>query len=399
MPLSFSPNAGAISESETLAILAKANRLKAEGIEVVSFAVGEPDFPTPPHVQEAGIRAIREGRTKYGPPAGIAPLREEVARKMRADGLDVGPERVLAGVGTKEVLFLLFQVLLSDGDEAILPSPCWLSYPKMVQAAGGRSVFVPTRPEDGFIIDPERVAAAVTPRTRAIVLNSPCNPTGAVQPDAVQAEIGKIAAKHGIVVVSDEIYENLVYEPTRFRSFARCAPDARDLTVLVNGVSKAWAMTGWRIGWCAGPLELVRRMSRLQSHATSGPPEFCQRAALAALQGPQDEVEAMRRVFAQRAKAMHAALAAIPGLTCRMPQGAFYLLPDVSAFYGRRSGKRTVRSAPELAELLLEEARVAVVPGDVFEAPYALRFSYACSLEDIERGTSRVAEALGRLTA
>jgi aspartate/methionine/tyrosine aminotransferase len=398
--LSFSPHAGALAESETLAILARANRLRAEGVEVVSFAVGEPDFPTPAAVAEAGIRAIREGRTKYGPPGGILPLREAAARKFAAQGLGgAAPDRTMVGVGTKELLFLLFQVLLRDGDEVVLPAPCWLSYPKMVQAAGGRTVFVPTRAEDGYAIDPERLEAALTTRTRAVLLNSPCNPTGAVQPDEVQAEIGRIAARRGLLVVSDEIYENLVYEPARFRSFAACAPDAADLTVLVNGVSKAYAMTGWRIGFCSGPAELVRRMSRLQSHATSGPPEFCQRAALAAVEGPQDEVERMRRAFAERAKVMHRALAAIPGVSCRLPQGAFYLLPDCAPLLGRRIDGRVVRAPAEIAEVLLEKARVAVVPGEVFEAPTALRFSYACSREEIERGTARVAEVLGRLTA
>jgi aspartate aminotransferase len=396
--LSYSRHAGCLEESETLAITAHANRLRSEGIEVAPFAVGEPDFPTPAHVQEAGIRAIREGRTKYAPPAGIAPLRAAVAAEMvRAGFAGTTPERTVVGVGTKGALFLAFQVLVQEGDEVLVPTPCWLSYPKMVQAVGGTVRFVETRPEDGFVIDPDRVAAAVTPRTKVLVLNSPCNPTGAVQPDAVQAALGRLAVERGFVVISDEIYERLTYPPARFRSFAALAPEAHERTLVVNGVSKAYAMTGWRIGWAAGPQDLVQRMVRVQSHALTGPPDFCQRAALAALTGPQDEVETMRRAFEERAAAMHGALAAMPGVRVRKPQGAFYLLPDVREHLGRRHGTRVVKTSSDLASLLIEEARVACVPGDVFEAPYALRFSYACASADIERGMARVGSFLAGL--
>ncbi len=391
--LAFSRHAGALAESETLAITAQANRLRREGVEVAPFTVGEPDFPTPLHVQEAGIRAIREGRTKYAPPAGIAPLREAVAAAMGRCGLEgATPERTVVGVGTKGVLFLAFQVLVEEGDEVIVPAPCWLSYPKMIQAVGGRVRFVETRPEDGFVLDPDRVRAAVTPRTKVLVLNSPCNPTGAVQPDEVQRALGRIAVERGLVVISDEIYERLTYPPATFRSFAALSPEARDRTLIVNGVSKAYAMTGWRIGWACGPLDLVQRMVRVQSHALTGPPDFCQVAALAALTGPQNEVEAMRHAFERRARTMHAAMAAIPDLRVAMPEGAFYLLPDVSAYLGRRHEGTLVRTPTELAALLIERARVAIVPGEVFEAPYALRFSYACGIPDVERGMARTAE-------
>jgi aspartate aminotransferase len=396
--LSYSRHAGALAESETLAITAHANRLRSEGIEVAPFAVGEPDFPTPAHVQEAGIRAIREGRTKYAPPAGIAPLRAAVAAEMVRAGLaGTTAERTVVGVGTKGVLFLAFQVLVQEGDEVLIPSPCWLSYPKMVQAVGGKVRFVETRPEEGFAVDPERVAAAVTPRTKVLVLNSPCNPTGAVQPDDVQTALGRLAEERGFVVISDEIYDRLTYAPARFRSFAALAPEARERTLIVNGVSKAYAMTGWRIGWGAGPQDLVQRMVRVQSHALTGPPDFCQRAALAALTGPQDEVESMRRAFEERAASMHRAMAAIPDVRVRKPLGAFYLLPDVSAYLGRRLDGRVLRTPTDLAAALIETARVAVVPGEVFEAPYALRFSYACGAADIERGMARTAALFAAL--
>jgi aspartate aminotransferase len=396
--LPFSRYAGALGESETLAITARANAMRQKGIEVAPFAAGEPDFATPLHVQEAGIRAIREGYTRYAPAAGIAPLREAVAASLVAAGFEgLTPERTAIGVGTKGVLFLAIQVLVEEGDEVIVPSPCWVSYPKMVQAVGGRPVFVETRPEHRFAIDPGRVRAALGPRPKAIILNSPGNPTGAVQPDAIQAEIGRIAAEHGVVVISDEIYEHLTYEPVVFRSFAALAPEARDVTLVVNGVSKAYAMTGWRIGWAAGPAELIRRMVRVQSHSLSGPPDFCQRAALAALTGPQDDLATMRRAFAERAGVMHRAMAAIPGVRCVPPEGAFYLLPDVSAHLGRRFEGKPVASAADLGALLLERARVAVVPGDAFEAPYAIRLSYACSTRDIEAGMRRIAEFFAAL--
>lgn len=396
--LAFSPHAGALPASETLAITAKANRMKAEGIDVAPFAAGEPDFETPDHIKEAGIRAIREGRTRYAPAAGIAPLREAVARRSLVNGYaDCDPADTIIGVGAKGVIYLALQVLLETGDEVVIPAPAWLSYGKMAQAAGGTPVYVETRPADGYVIDPDRVRAAVTPRTRAIMLNSPGNPTGAVQPDEVQAEIGRIAVEHGIVVISDEIYENLVYAPARFRSFAALAPEAREHTLLVSGVSKAYAMTGWRIGYAAGPREMIQRMVRLQSHALSGPPDICQRAALAALEGPQDTVDAMCATFERRRGVMVDALLSLEGISCCKPDGAFYMLPDVSAFLGRRFGDRPIDDVVALADILLEEARAAVVPGNVFEAPYAIRLSYACSEADIRAGTDRILELLRSL--
>jgi aspartate aminotransferase len=388
---SYARHAGHLAESETLVIAAKANALRAQGIRVAPFAAGEPDFPTPAHVCEAAVAAIRAGRTKYTPNAGILPLREAVAVRMQARGFaGVTPEQVLVSVGAKGVLYLALQVLLEEGDEAVVPSPCWLSYGKMVEAAGAKPVYVPTRPEDGYQLDPQRLAAALTPRTKAILVNSPGNPTGAVLADATLRAVGRLAVERGIPVVSDEIYEDLTYAPARHRSFAELCPEARDLTLVVSGVSKAYAMTGWRIGYGAGPKELVQRMVRLQSHALSAPPDICQAAALAALTGPQDEVEAMRKVFERRRDLLYAGLSALPGLSCRRPDGAFYALPDVSRWYGLRFQGTPVGNAPTLAALLLEHARVAVVPGDPFEAPYAIRFSYACSEADIREGLERV---------
>jgi aspartate aminotransferase len=396
---SFARHAGSLAESETLAIAAGAARLKAQGLPIASFTVGEPDFPTPAHVCEAAIEAIRRGRTRYVAAAGIPALRDAVAQRLRASGYTgLGPERTVVSVGAKGVLYLALQVLLEEGDEAVIPRPCWLSVPKMVEAAGARCVFVDTRPADGYQLDPDAVARAFTPRTKVLMLNSPGNPTGAVQRDAALAAVARLAAARGVTVVSDEIYEDLVYAPATFRSLAALAPEAHPNLVVVSGVSKTYAMTGWRIGWAGGPADVIQRMVRLQSHALSGPPDICQAAALAALTGPQDDVARMRDTFRRRRDAMHAAMERLPGVTCRRPDGAFYLLPDVSAWYGRSFRGTRVKDAAHLGELLLEHAHVAIVPGTPFEAPYAIRFSYACSEAEIESGMARVAAFARELT-
>ena len=394
----FARHAGSLEESATLKLLAVAKQLKAAGKAIVPFGAGEPDFDTPDAVKDAAIRAIREGFTKYTPVAGIPELRAAVAEKFRADGrTGVGPERTIVGIGAKSVLFDAIQVLCEEGDEVVLFAPYWVSYPEMVRATGAKAVIVDTRPEDGYRIDPDRVAKALSKRTKAIVLNSPGNPTGAVQPDDVQRAIGRLAAERGILVISDEIYEHLAYAPARFTSFARLCPEAAETTFLVNGTSKAYSMTGWRIGYGAGPAGLIERMVRLQGHATSGPAGICQKAALAALTGPLDSVHAMRDAFDRRRKTMVDALCRIDGLRCPTPDGAFYALPDVSAFYGRRVDGRRIDDASTFAEALLEREAVSVVPGDGFGAPYAVRLSYACSDDDVADGMKRVARFLGSL--
>jgi aspartate aminotransferase len=398
--LEFSPHAGGLAESQTLAIAATAKRMRADGIDVAPFAAGEPDFDTPAYVKEAAIEAVRAGRTKYGPAAGIPGLREVVAARMAAAGFEgITPDRTIVSMGAKGVLYLGLSVLLRPGDEVLVPTPCWLSYPKMIQALGARAVFVPTAPASGFVVDPGALRAAVTPRTRALILNSPGNPTGAVQPDDVQRAIGQLAAEHDLAVISDEIYEHLTYAPARFSSFAALAPEARDRTLVVNGVSKAFAMTGWRIGYGAGPADWIQRMIRLQSHALSGPAEINQVAAQAALEGPEDEIERMRGIFEARREIMLEGLEAIPDVICPRPDGAFYVFPDISAYLGASFEGKPIGDSTRLATLLLEHARAAVVPGDVFEAPYAVRFSYACGADDIRNGVARVAAFLAALDA
>ncbi|MDA1194802.1 MAG: pyridoxal phosphate-dependent aminotransferase, partial [Planctomycetota bacterium] len=340
----------------------------------------------------------RAGRTKYGPAAGNTDLREAVAATLAAGGLaGLTADCTIITPGAKGTLYLALQVILSPGDEVIVPTPCWLSYPKMIQACGGKPVFVPTSASDGYRISPGAVERAITPKTKAMILNSPGNPTGAVQPDDVQRELGRIATEHRIGVISDEIYEHLTYAPATFRSFSALAPEARDLTLIVNGVSKAYAMTGWRIGYGAGPKAWVQRMIRLQSHALSGPPDITQAAALAAMTNVSDDLERMRKTFEERRDVMHAALTSIPDLTCPLPEGAFYMFPDVSAYLGARHAGKPITDTPTLAALLMEHAQAAVVPGDTFEAPTAVRFSYACSTDHIRRGVARVAMFLATL--
>jgi aspartate aminotransferase len=385
----FARHAGDLHESATLRLISKARQLKEAGEHVVSFGAGEPDFDTPAHVKEAGIKAIREGFTKYTPPAGIPELRAAVAEKFRADGLEeTTPERTIVGVGCKSVLFDAIQVLCEEGDEVVVPTPYWVSYPEMVRATGARCVFVETTPEDRYVIDPDRLAAALGPKTKAILLNSPGNPSGTVQPDEVQRAIGRLAAKRGIFVISDEIYEHLAYAPAKFTSFARLCPEAKDVTLLVNGTSKAYSMTGWRIGFGGGPKDLIEKMIRLQGHATSGPPGFCQKAALAALTGPHEPIKAMHDAFDRRRRLMVEALCGMSGLVCPTPDGAFYALPDVRSFFGRRVNGQVLSDSASLAEAILEHAKVAVVTGDAFGAPYALRLSYACADDDIRRGVA-----------
>ena len=395
----FSRYAGSLPESQTLAITAAAKQLKAQGVDIAPFGAGEPDFDTPDHVKQAAVDAIAAGRTKYGPAAGMADLREAVAQHLGALGYTgLTADRTVVSAGAKGVLHLALMVLLREDDEVIVPTPCWLSYENMIRAASGKAVFVPTKPEDNFAIDPDAIRAALTDRSRAIILNSPGNPTGAVQSDEVQAEIGRIAVEHGLYVISDEIYEHLVYEPARFRSFAALAPDALDHMLIVNGVSKAYAMTGWRIGYAGGPKEWISRMIRLQSHALSGPCEINQCAALAALTGPQDLVKERGAAFRERRDAIVEALRTIDGWHVNVPDGAFYAFPDVSAHLGKQFKGQVIEDSTAMAKLLLEEAHAAVVPGGVFEAPYAIRFSYACSPDDIRAGVARVKSVVEQMT-
>jgi aspartate aminotransferase len=386
-----------IAPSLTLAVSAKAAKLKAQGVDVIGFGAGEPDFDTPDHIKRAVVEAMARGASKYTAVAGTPELRRAVADELNAaHGIQLGPEEVIVSCGAKHSLFNLFTALCDDGDEVIVPSPCWVSYPELVAMAGGKPVILETRADEGFRLDERRLAALVSPRTRAIVLCSPSNPTGALYDAATLEAVARVIADRGgpeTFVITDDIYRRLVYRGA-WASMCRVAPKLAARTILVDGVSKSYAMTGWRIGYCAGPRDLVAAMATLQGQSTTNAAAVSQAAALAALTGPQEPVEEMRREFDRRRQAMVAGLRAIPGVKLHEPAGAFYAFPDLSAYTGA-PGKPADDVA--LAEYLLEKARVAVVPGSGFLAPGFARLSYATSMKNVEEGVRRIGAALAEL--
>jgi len=364
-------------------------------VDVVDLSVGEPDFPTPALAREAGQRAIEQGRTRYTDNSGILELRQAVAQKLREDnGLDYGPEEILVSPGAKASLYLAVMVLFDEGDEVLIPAPYWVSYPEQVRLAGARPVFVEAREEDGFKVRPEALVRAIGPRTRGLLLNSPCNPTGAVYDRAELESLARVCAERGLWIVSDEIYEKLLYDGRRFTSVASLGPEIRRHTVLVNGWSKAFAMTGWRLGYAAGPREVIAAMARLQSHSTSPPATMCQWAGLEALRAARGEVETMACEFASRRDEVYRRLLDTPGMRCVKPEGAFYAFPNVSAWIGRTIRGEPIRTAEDLAMVLLRHGRVAVVPGEAFGAPRHVRLSYATSRARLVEGLERMARLL-----
>ncbi|HEX6677672.1 MAG TPA: pyridoxal phosphate-dependent aminotransferase [Actinomycetes bacterium] len=393
----ISARVAAIAESATLAVDAKAKALKAAGEDVIGFGAGEPDFPTPDHVVEAAARACREPRFHHYTPAGGLPeLRAAIAAKTAHDsGLPADAAQVLVTNGGKQAIYEAFATLLDPGDEVLLPAPYWVTYPEAIALAGGVPVLVETTAASGFRVDVERLEAARTPRTKALVFVSPSNPTGAVYPADEVTAIGRWAAGHGIWAVCDEIYEHLVYGDNHFASMPVRAPELADRCVVVNGTAKTYAMTGWRVGWMVAPADVVRAAANLQSHATSNVCNVAQAAALAALQGEQESVARMRAAFDRRRRRMHELLLSIPGVECVEPQGAFYAFPSFAGALGRPLRGRTPTTTMELAEVVLEEAKVAFVPGEAFGAPGHARFSYALGDEDLVEGVTRVAKLLG----
>ena len=398
--MSHSPVAArvaAIPESPTLAVSAKARALRAAGAPVIGFGAGEPDFPTPVHVVEAAQRAAADPvNHRYSPAAGLPALREAIVAKAMADapGLEVDPGMVTVTNGGKHALFQLFLSLVDPGDEVIVPAPFWVSYPEMVKLAGGTVVPVATDVDSGFRATVEQLEAARTERTKALVFVSPSNPTGAVYPPEETAAIGRWAAEHGIWVVTDEIYQHLVYGGATFSSLPVVAPEAADHTIIVNGVAKTYAMTGWRVGWTIAPHELARATATLQSQSTSNVNNVAQHAALAALTGPQDAVSMMHDAFDRRRRLAVDLLRAIPGVRVAEPEGAFYVFPDLSDVLGREIGGVRVTTSLELAAVLLDQAQVALVPGEAFGAPGSVRISYALGDQDLEEGLTRIRTAL-----
>jgi aspartate aminotransferase len=389
----------ALAPSSTLAVQARAKALRARGVDVISFGAGEPDFDTPPRIKEAAIQALRRGQTKYTEVGGIPELRAAVCTKFERDnGLEYDPADVLVSVGAKHTLFNMAVALVDSGDEVLIPSPYWVTYPEQVRLVGGVPVPVPTDETTGFDLDPERLRAAITPRTKVVILNSPNNPTGAVFSRAALEAVARLAVERRLWVVSDECYEALTFEG-RHLSIAQFGPDIKARTLVVNTCSKAYAMTGWRIGYAAGPRTLIRAMTDVQSQVTSNPSSIAQWAAVEALAGPQDEVAKMAAEFDRRRRLIVEGLNALPGVRCVMPRGAFYAFANVSGLSGRRvpGGSRTLAGSAEVTEFLLEHAQVAVVPGVDFGSDAHVRLSYATSAEQIREGLARMDRALRTL--
>jgi aspartate aminotransferase len=387
-----------IKPSVTLAIAAKAQRLRSQGLDIVNFSAGEPDFDTPEHIKAAAIEALRKGMTKYTDVKGIEPLREAIAQKYQDEyGLSYRKDEVLVSCGAKHSLYNLFQAVVNPGDEVVIFAPYWVSYSDMALLAGGVPKIVQTDEAKGFRVNAEQLAAALEPRTRVCVLNSPCNPTGAVYSrDELQAIAG-VLEKHGCLIFTDDIYEKIVYDGLQAHNIVALNPALRDRTVIINGVSKTYAMTGWRIGYALGPADMISAAGKIQSQSTSNPTSIAQAAALQAIRGPQGEVAVMVREFHRRRDVVVERLAAIDGIRCLKPQGAFYVFPNMSVALGKSANGKTLESPCDVADYLLEEAKVAVVPGEDFGSREHVRLSYATSLEDIEKGCERIRLALGKL--
>jgi aspartate aminotransferase len=382
-----------VKPSATLAIDAKAKAMRAEGVDVINFGAGEPDFDTPENIKEAAVKALRDGHTKYTAVGGIDALKDAIIEKFQDDnGIAYKREEIIVSCGAKHSLYNIFQALFGEGDEVIIPSPYWVSYPAQALLSDATPVFVRTKEEDSFRLRREALEVAVTERSKALVLNSPSNPTGQVYDRGALEEIAEVALRHGLYVISDEIYEKLLYDGAEHVSIASLGEDIRARTVVVNGTAKSYSMTGWRIGYAAGPAEIIKAMTKVQSQSTSNPTSIAQWASVEALRGPQDSVEAMRVEFDRRRKFLVGELNAMDGVSCLSPAGAFYAFPNTSGLYG---GK--VDSSSSLAGYLLDEAKVAAVPGDPFGDDDFIRISYAISLEDIQRAMRRIREAVERL--
>jgi aspartate aminotransferase len=386
-----------VQPSPTLAISARAKAMQADGADVVIFGSGQPDFDTPAHVVQAAVDALHAGFTKYPlPVAGIPEFRAAVCEKLRRDnGLDYTPDQVSVGVGGKNALYALMQAMVDPGDEVIIPAPYWVSYPEMARLASGVPVIVETTEESGFKLSPEQLDAAVTPKTRLVVLNSPCNPTGSVYAPAELAALAEVLVRRDFHVVSDEIYEQLVYDGVEQQSIASLGPEIKARTIVCNGLSKAYAMTGWRVGYLAGPDEIIAAVNKLQSHSTSGTASFVQKAAALALTGPQDAIAAMRSAFDQRRRAIVTRLNELPGVTCRSPEGAFYVFPNIGEWLGRELAGTPLRGSLDFAQVCLDKAHVALVPGAAFGSDAHVRLSYAASMDRIDEGLNRLARLLG----
>lgn len=393
--MELSRKAMAISGSVTLTIDAKAKKMKSEGIDVVGFGAGEPDFNTPENIIEKAITALKEGRTKYTPASGILELKKSVCKKLKNDnGVEYKPSQIIISNGAKHSIHNALMAICNPGDEVIIPVPYWVSYPELVKIADAKPVFVETSEENGFKYTLESLNKAVTDRTKAIILNSPNNPTGTIYTKEELEMIAEFAVERDIIVISDEIYEKLVYDGNNHVSIASLNDEIKRRTILINGLSKAYAMTGWRIGYAAADESIIKIMSNLQSHATSNPNSISQYAGVEALEGDQHVVEMMRREFEKRRNYMVERVNEIPGLSCRKPEGAFYVMVNIHNVKGRVIKGRIIDCSMTLCDALLDDAKVAAVPGSAFGADDYIRLSYATSMENIKKGLDRIEEFL-----
>ncbi|MDR2428486.1 MAG: pyridoxal phosphate-dependent aminotransferase [Candidatus Margulisbacteria bacterium] len=393
MSLALAETVAGARPSKTLAVSARAAELRAEGVDVINFGAGEPDFDTPENIKDAAVKAIWGGQTKYTAASGTMALRSAVQNKLRREnGLSYELNQLIINAGAKHTLFTLFQAILNSGDEALIPAPYWVSYPDMVTLLRGRPVIIPTTAENNFEITAADLQKYITPRTKALVLNSPANPTGSVYSRAKLQALADFLADKDLYIISDEIYERFLYDGARFCSIAQLSEKIRAKTIIVNGVSKAYAMTGWRVGYAAGPADVIKAMTVIQSQSLSNPTSIAQAAAVEALNGDQASVAKMLAAFQERRDLICGAFHKIDGVSCRCPQGAFYAFPDVSALYGKSFRGQKLRNSEELAAALLENAHVAVVPGSSFGADKHIRLSYACAPENIQRGLARFKE-------
>ncbi len=394
----LSQRAQALKPSPTLAISAKEKALKAQGIDIAGFGAGEPDFDTPDHIKKAAIEAINEGFTKYTPVAGIDPLKDAIIEKFRKDnGLEYKREEIIVSCGGKHSLYNLFQAIFQEGDEVLIPAPYWVSYPPMVDLAGAKPVLFETYEEEDYQITPELLKKYVTDKTKAIVLNYPSNPVGSTYDLKNLEAIGKLAVEKNFTIISDEIYEKLAYDEYTHTSIASLDKAIKEKTIICHGVSKTYSMTGWRIGFTAGPKEVISAMSNIQSQSTSNPTSISQKAAIAALTGPQKSIATMLEQFKKRRDFLVNGFRSIEGITCYNPRGAFYAFPNFNAVMGRSYKGRKIANSTELTSLLLEEFHTAVVPGVEFGKEGYLRLSFATSMDVIEKGFERIKKAVGSL--
>ncbi|KPK44286.1 MAG: aspartate aminotransferase [Nitrospira bacterium SM23_35] len=395
----LSQRAGKIKPSPTLAMDAKAKAMKASGVDIVNFGVGEPDFDTPDNIKEAAVRAMLEGFTKYTPVGGIEPLKDAIIDKLRNDNnLRYSRDEIIVSCGAKHSLYNIAQALFDAGDEILIPAPYWVSYPDQVLLNDAAPVFVKTYEDDLFKVQPEAIESHITGKTKALILNSPSNPTGLAYDRKSLEKIAELVLKYDMYVISDEIYEKLMYDGFEHISLASVDPSLKDKTLVVNGLSKSYAMTGWRIGYAAGPKQIIQAMTNIQSQSTSNPNSIAQRAAVEALTGPQDFIQTMLHEFDRRRLFLVNALNTIPGIRCLMPAGAFYAFPNTQGCYGKSANNTLISSSSDFAFYLLEEARVALVHGGAFGNDNHIRLSYATSIDEIKKGVERIRSAVNRLS-